>query len=154
MVIILSITIFSLSSCVEMERPAWSQFAEINSDGWDPVDILIFEPEPYDTLVPPGCRYDFDVVIRSSARSDIQKLPVAVCVEDEDHVIRTDTLVLFDPTGPAISSRRNYGVRESSFRLISGQRLSDGFSITLSPLLDASASRGLLNIGIVMQSSD
>lgn len=154
MVIFLPIALFFLSSCVEIEHPAWSKFAEINSEGWDPVDILVFEPEPYDSLVPPGRRYDFDVVIRSSARSDIQKLPVAVCVEDEDHIIMSDTLVLFDPAGPSITSRRNYGVRESSFRLISGQKLSEGFSVSLSPLLDASASRGLLNIGIVMQPSD
>lgn len=140
-----------LPGCIDSHMPAWSKFAEVSSSGWDAADLIVFEPAPYDSTLPPETRYDFDLVLRTSTRNKIRRLPVAIEVEDANGSIESDTVVIWDPDGPKLTSKRTYGVNETKMTLLHGQRLTEGFSITLSPLSDASESRGLLNVGVIMR---
>ncbi len=144
-----AMTLF-LCSCVRLNMPAWSDFAEISGEGWDPTDMVVFEPVPFDSLAPAGTHYDFEMVMRATARHRPGPLPLAICVEDQNGVIRADTIIVGDVDGPELTRSRHYGVEEISFPLLEDLSLSDGMTISFVPLIEADVSRGLLNIGLVM----
>lgn len=150
---IMLILVLLLAGCVDINRPDWVHYAEISGQGWNPEDVLIYEPVPADSLVPASTLYDFKVIMRSATRSNISELPVAVTVEDAEGVVRADTIIIGGSNGPHLESRKAYGVRETTFMLMKATPLKEGLSITLSPLADASNSKGLLNIGIEMRKS-
>lgn len=151
---IIAILLSISTGCVEIEHPDWARFAEISGRGWDPDDLLIYEPVRADSLVPPETLYDFKIIMRSATRSQFSQLPMAVTIEDETGVVRADTIIIGGPEGPELDVKRAYGLKETSFILLKEIPLTDGFSITLSSLADPSQSKGLLNVGIEMWKSE
>lgn len=140
------------AACTADNTVAYSHFEEIPAEGWDPVDLLIFEPWPTDSAEAQHRDYSMDLVLRFSNRKHISLLPIALTIEDENGTLRADTLILRpDSAASGLSSRTQYGVREISLTLDSAVRLSHGYSVSLSPLTPPEASEGLLNIGLILK---
>lgn len=149
---VLSAAILALtSSCVHIDAPAWSHFYEVGNDGWSPEDILVFEPISEDSTGFHAQSYDFTLILRSSTRHPIERLPVAVTAEDANGAIISDTIIIDSADKSRIDTRRSFGVTETTLTLMENERVGDGFLITVAPLLEADESRGLLNVGIEMR---
>lgn len=144
----------SMTSCIHIDTPAWSHFFKVGEEGWNPEDILVFEPESPDSTGFKNPGYDFTLILRSSSRSHIDRLPLAVCIEDNNDIIKTDTIMIESSASNGMVSRNTFGVTETTLDLISDIKVEDGFSITVSPLLNAENSKGLLNVGIEMRESN
>ena len=69
-------------------------------------------------------------------------------VEDADRTLRTDTLVIGPGGDGSVSVREKYGVREVTAVLDPRVSLTDGYAVSVSPLLDPARTAGLLSVGI------
>lgn len=152
--IICAAILTSLSSCVHIETPAWSHFFKVGEEGWNPEDMLVFEPQSPDSTGFKDPGYDFTLILRSSSRRPVDNLPLAICVEDNNGIIMSDTLMIGASPSDATVSRNTFGVTETTVDLLSDTKVDEGFSITVSPLLNAENSKGLLNVGIEMRESN
>ena len=142
--------LLAAGGCSDARMPAYSHFEQIGTDGWDPLDLIVFEPWPVDSADARLSAFDVDLVLRYSVRLPVSDLPVAVTVEDEDGVLRSDTIIVrYGHEGNA-SSRLRYGVREAVVRLENNVRLRDGYAVSLSPVASRECTEGLLNVGHVI----
>ena len=82
------------TSCGDYHRTAWSHFEDIDSGGWDPTDIILFEPWPADSAEAASSVYDIDLVLRSTLRSGFSRIPVVITIEDNEHTISTYTVII------------------------------------------------------------
>lgn len=140
------------AACTADETVAYSHFEEIPASGWDPVDILIFEPWPSDSAQAFRRSYRMDLVLRYSTRRHITMLPVALSIEDANGELRTDTLTLHpDSTDRSMSSRVRYGVHELRMTIDPSVRITDGYRVSLSPLSPRERNEGLLNVGLILK---
>lgn len=141
-----------VDACGESTRTAYSRFENIAKDGWDPADVLVFEPYPSDSTAAAPAGYEMTLVLRYSPRSNPMAVPVALMIEDETGVLRADTLAV-GPGGSDVSysERRTLGVREYALTLEPHLRLTDGYSVTISPLAPRERTAGLLNVGIILK---
>ncbi|MDE6007337.1 MAG: hypothetical protein K2G67_07270 [Muribaculaceae bacterium] len=143
-----------MTSCAYIDTPVWSQFHEIGAGGWSPEDIMVFEPESQDSTGFKGHCYDLKLIFRSSSRRQISELPIAVTIEDDEGLIKSDTIVLGARENKSqITSRSKFGVTETTLSLLTDSRVGEGFSVTVSPLLDSESNQGLLNVGLEMRES-
>ena len=141
-----------LSGCrgKDTDKAVYSDFAEIASDGWAPENVISFEPMPRDSDFSQANRYDLEVVWRVSQRHNVRKFPAVVIIEDESGIISKDTLEI-DMTGNNDSDARlrsQLGVSELTMKVDSGFTLKDGYALTLYPLAEKEATKGLLNVGV------
>ena len=141
-------------SCAGSDTPVYSHFEQIGSDGWDPCDMLVFEPWPADSADAVSASFDMELVLRYSMRHPVADLPVAVTVEDEEGTVRSDTVIVNSESRGNVDSKSRYGVREIIFPLAGGVRLTDGYMVTLTPVASREHTKGLLNVGIVMTRPD
>ena len=148
LVLTLSVLSMLVAACGDVDRTAYSHFEKIPSSGWDPADIIVFEPWPADSAEAAIQLYDMELVLRNTVRKPLARLPIALNIEDENGTLRSDTIIIGDPKGPQMRSKERYGVCETVLPLEKGLKLSEGFAVTVSPLSDAESSSGLLNIGI------
>lgn len=134
------------------DSPAYSHFEKIGPDGWDPADLLMFDPMPADSADAKRCRYDITMIVRYSTRKSIQPLPVVITIDDETGTLLRDTVAatLFDDNGHAVG-KGAYGVSEVEIPIAAGATLSEGYQISAAPLLQREYSKGLLNVGVVMR---
>lgn len=147
---VLALLLFT--ACNVGENTAYSHFEEIPVDGWDPVDILIFEPRPADSVAAMSRTYSMDLILRYSARKDIAMLPVVMTIENDSGELRCDTILLHpDSVSRGMSGRIKYGVHEVTFNLDSAVRLSEGYTVSLMPLSPKENTDGLLNIGLTLK---
>lgn len=141
-----------MTACTDKASPSYTHFEEIPATGWNPLDVLIFTPEPYDSTTPADTRYDIAMVARYASRHKIHALPIAVTVEDNSGVLHADTIILQPEHGGRKSEVvTRYGVCEMRLPLYGNQRLTDGYSISIESFSPEELSRGLLNVGIVME---
>lgn len=136
------------AGCGDTERTAYSRFEKIPGEGWRPDDVVAFEPWPLDSLEAAGNTYTMQLVLRYSSRCRLERLPAAVTVEDADRTLRDDTLVIGPGGDGAVSVREKYGVREVTAVLDPNVSLTDGYAVSVSPLLDPARTAGLLSVGI------
>lgn len=134
-------------------HPVYSHFEQISDSGWDPLDILEFRPWPADSANTPGDRYSLQLVMRHSSRFHIKKLPIVVTAEDFDGTLRSDTLIVGDSDRKGVSRGARYGVREFTVPLYDDVTLPEGYSVSISTLAPAAYSKGLLNVGLIMNRS-
>lgn len=142
--------LLAAGGCSDDRMPAYSHFEQVGSEGWDPLDLLVFEPWTADSADARLSAFDIDLVLRYSERHPVSDLPVAVTVEDEEGVMRSDTIIVRYGQGGNVTSRLRYGVREAVVRLESNVRLRDGYAVSLSPVASRERTEGLLNVGLVM----
>lgn len=142
------------AACGKLDRTAYSHFEDIGGNGWDPAYVICFEPWPADSAEVSAERYDMELVTRSTMRKPLTRLPLAVTIEDADGTLRSDTIVIGDPKGPEMRLKERYGVRECTITLDENVRLTDGYSVSLSPLCEPSATSGLINVGIMLTRRD
>lgn len=135
-----------LQGCSGSRPPAYSQFEDVGRDGWDPLDMLVFEPFNRDSLATGQETFDMDLVMRYTSRVPARPLPLALAIEDGDGTTRCDTITVM----PTRNARSRYGVIESRIRLESDVRIEDILSVSVSTLADRGQSSGLLNVGLVM----
>lgn len=148
-IVFLSASVSIMASCgADTQRTAWSHFEKIPGGGWSPDDMVCFEPWPADSAEAAGSSYEMQLVFRYSTRCGLERLPAAVTVEDADRVISADTLVIANTPTDSTTVREKYGVREVTLTLGHDVRLTDGFSVSVSPLLDTGRTAGLLNVGL------
>lgn len=142
------VAIGMMAACGKTSRTAYSHFEKIGSEGWDPADIISFEPFPADSSEAKSTRYRLELTVRYSTRRSIPDLPLAISTEDENGEISADTirLKLFTPEGDPLGMGSN-GVREQQIVIEENLRLTDGFAVNVSSLRPREDSRGLLNIG-------
>lgn len=147
--VVLSLILFP--GCVRKGAPSYSHFEEIPASGWDPLDVLVFEPAAFDTTAAPGTRYDITLVMRCSGRHKPSAMPVAVTLEDANGTLRTDTLTI-DHSAPSehMSKRSAYGVTELRIPLYSGIPLTEGLTLSLENFRKKESTKGVLNIGVIM----
>lgn len=149
--IIVALTVLLGGACTTPDTVAYSHFEQIPTSGWDPVDVIIFEPWPMDSTEAAGSSYQMDMVLRYSARKALSQLPVALTIENEAGILRKDTMVLHTDSHPnGDTGRVMYGVREVTVPLERNLQLSEGYRISLSPLSPPETTEGLLNIGIIL----
>ena len=94
-----------------------------------------------------------DLVMRYSSRFRTADLPVALTIEDENGIVRADTIVIRPADSKNVETRQRYGVREMRMTLDPQLRLHDGFAVTVSPLAAREQTRGMLNVGIILTDS-
>lgn len=138
-------------SCMRSENVLYSHFEQIGAEGWDPLDMLVFEPQPTDTSA--ATTYRMDIVVRHSSRFDIRNIPLAVMIENSEGVVRSDTIVISPDGDGRTEAKERYGVREIRLTLDSALRLSDGYAVTLSPIVERERTKGLLNVGLILTDS-
>lgn len=129
----------------------YSHFEDIGSPGWNPADVISFEPFPSDSLINKNDRYKLVLVLRSSSRHDISPFPISVLKEDENGTLSSDTIMIDPQRNPEISEREQYGIREITMTIDPKMILTDGYAVSLSPLARQEHTKGLLNVGIIMK---
>lgn len=151
----LTVTLMALLSaaCTDSDTVPYSHFEQVGSDGWDPLDILVFEPWPADSAAAAGSVYRMDLVMRYSSRFRTADLPLALTIEDENGIVRADTIVIKPADSKNVETRQRYGVREMRMTLDPQLRLHDGFAVTVSPLAAREQTKGMLNVGIILTDS-
>jgi len=141
-----------MTACTDKTSPSYTHFEEIPANGWNPLDVLVFTPEPYDSTTPADTRYDISLVARYATRHKINALPLAVTVEDNSGMLHADTIILQPEDGdrPTKTVTR-YGVCEVRLPLYDNQLLTEGYTLSIESFSPKERSRGLLNVGIVME---
>lgn len=144
--------VLSFGSCNKNGKGklVYYHFEDIGSSGWDPADVISFEPWPEDSTTAKDHIYRMELIFRSSARHDIKEIPIALVTENENGVITTDTVVVTpEKVGKRkVRTREKFGIRESRFTLRRRMRLTDGYAVSLSPLTEQKNTEGLLNVGL------
>lgn len=134
-----------LISCEKTGLVSYSRFEKIGSEGWNPEDVISFEPTPADTAESRETHYEMELVLRYSLRSGERRIPIVVNVEDENGQISSDTVAALDPDW---KEKASYGVREISRVVSADMKLTDGYAVSVNPLAPREYSRGLLNVGL------
>lgn len=140
-----------LGSCRRVDRTVFASFVDIGETGWDPVNVIGFNPWPLDSVSTPSDRYGLSVIVRFDPATAPSGLPLFVRLEDENGEIATDTLriVLKDDDGHP-RGRKSLVLSEVAHEIRRDLSLTDGFSVELTTLLPADMTRGITNIGVKM----
>lgn len=129
----------------------YSHFETINSSGWDPADVIFFEPWPADSVVTNQSVFSLDMVVRSSSRHELPSFPLQITMEDENGVIKNDTLMIDLNQGNKENTKENPGIKEIRLNLEQSLMLKEGYAVSISPLTQKSKTKGLLNIGLILK---
>lgn len=145
--------LFLTSSCGNKEHgdTVYSHFSDIASNGWDPAEVIAFEPWPLDSINSKYDTYSIDMIFRVSSRHTVGDFPVALTIEDEDGIVSTDTVMIdLSNKNNSENIREQYGVLELRIPVASDFKLNDGYAVSVSPLAERERTRGLLNVGLIM----
>ena len=145
-----------MGSCEnEPRRVVYTHFEEIGLDGWAPTDIIVFEPMPADSTLSPRQHFDLNLIVRYSKRSCRgEHIPLAVSYEDERGTLRQDTIDVGMQTPQAEEAKEMHGTYEVRIPLERSFTLSEGYAVTLTPLVAQDISKGILNIGLILSQSE
>lgn len=141
-----------LSACTPADAPAWSKFENIPGGGWSPERQISFNPWPADSTAARTHRYDVVLSVRFSRRHHLKSLPLAISVEDDRHQIALDTLSipLAAPSGRPLG-RESLGVCQVDTTLARNVALTEGYCVSLMPIMPAKHSEGILNVGLSLR---
>lgn len=143
-----------LLSCsrIKDSSKSYIKFEDIGSEGWDPADIIIFEPCPADSASVRGATYHSELMLRYSGLHKMNALPISIVIEDNEGVLSADTIIVGNNTESRfkIVERQRPGINEVFITLNHEAHLTDGYSVTVNPLAPKDISRGLLNVGLIM----
>lgn len=140
----------SLVACNDSTQVAYSHFEDIVTSGWDSADVVSFEPWPSDSLDAAKYAYNMELVFRWSVRKVDTDIPLVVSFENSNGVLKNDTIIL-NTNSSNKSVKEKYGIGETSLTLSSDLRLTEGYTISVYPLLEREYNRGLLNVGLVLK---
>ncbi len=145
-----------MGSCEnEPRRVVYTHFEDIGLQGWASTDIIVFEPMPADSTMSPRQQYDLDMIVRYSKRSCRgEHIPLAVSYEDERGTMRQDTIDVGMQTPQAEEAKEMHGTYEVRIPLERSFTLSEGYAVTLTPLVAQDISKGILNIGLILSQSE
>lgn len=152
-ILALSLTII-LSGCREVDDVVYSEFSIIDPDGWDPVETLEFSSFPADSATFDNTLYDLRIMVRYDRSFSNRIIPLFVEQTVDGNVIERDSvsLVLYDDKGDP-TGKGSLGVFERFTILEHDMPLKEGYSVTLSPLLNKQDSKGILNVGVSLKRS-
>lgn len=147
------VAIFLLSSlaCSRIEKVEYSRFYDFGRRGWDPVECLEFNPWPADSVMHPGDKFDIILCVRYSGKCRLRELPLRI--EQVSLSQAPDTLSLSIPLFTSSGARRGkgpYTVYEITDTIVRSVSLSEGYTLTLFNPLDARATAGITNIGLIL----
>lgn len=136
-------------SCVEGSRPAYSEFADIGTAGWDPIRIIPFSPYPVDSVLLPTDRFDLILTVRHSLRGDEAALPVEIYEESAlgSMGTRRISVPLRNSRGEPLG-RKGVVLYEVSDTLRRDFTLPPGYELSLTPLVPQSRTRSVRAIGV------
>lgn len=138
-----------LCGCRSDTQPKWIHFENVDSNGWSREHPMTFMPYPEDSAEIRHSRYDIDLILRYGSRHPLKSVPMAIEFENDKGTLRVDTLsvALANQSGQHLGKFSN-GIYTLEIPLAKAQTLSEGYSISLQPLMEAEHTRGLLNVGI------
>lgn len=142
-------------ACTEINNVEYSKFYDFGNKGWSPDECLEYMPWPGDSVVDGGRRYDLVLCLRYSAKCKLSRLPIRM--EQVSLSMSPDTTLLEIPLITEAGYRRgkgSYTIYEISDTIARNIALSDGYTVTLFNSLDAVATEGITNIGIILSSSN
>lgn len=148
------------AGCRHVDRVVYSSFADLPSNGWDPLFTPVFHPWPVDSVMSSADRYDVELVVRRSDACRLRSLPVVVEMADSSGRVTADTVVIplrDEKSAPAPlpmikSSRLSRLIGECRDTIARDFHPAPGWNITLYNLLNQTETRGILSIGVVMKS--
>lgn len=149
--IILSGIIMLFGSCRRVDNVVYSEFANFDNEGWDPVCVLPFSPWPLDSILNPTDRFDLILTLRYAPNHTSSEIPIEISEEDENGVFTTNRLTvrLRDKNGKP-RGRKSLYLYEISDTLRRGMQLSDGYVVNIATLSPSSNTRGLRNLGLTL----
>lgn len=149
-IILTGITVF-FGSCRRVDNVVYSEFANFDSRGWDPVCVLPFSPWPMDSIINTGDKFDLILTLRYAPDYATSLIPLEITEEDENGVFATTrvSVRLLDKNGKP-RGRKSVYLYEISDTLRKGFKLSDGYAVNIATLSPPSNTRGLRNLGLTL----
>ncbi len=151
LIVILTVTGAFFGSCRRVDNVVYSEFANFDSEGWDPVCVLPFSPWPMDSILNPTDRFDLILTLRYAPNHASSEIPLEIMEEDENGVCGTNrvTVRLRDKNGKP-RGRKSLYLYEISDTLRHRIQLSDGYVVNIASLSPLSNTRGLRNLGLTL----
>lgn len=149
--IILSGIIMLFGSCRRVDNVVYSEFANFDNEGWDPVCVLPFSPWPMDSILTHADRFDLILTLRYAPNYPSSEIPLEISEEDENGVFATNRLTvrLRDKNGKP-RGRKSLYLYEISDTLRRDMQLSDGYVVNIATLSPPSNTQGLRNLGLTL----
>lgn len=149
--IILSGMITLFGSCRRVDNVVYSEFANFDNEGWDPVCVLPFSPWPMDSILTHADRFDLILTLRYAPNYPSSEIPLEISEEDENGVFATNRLTvrLRDKNGKP-RGRKSLYLYEISDTLHRDMQLSDGYVVNIATLSPPSNTQGLRNLGLTL----
>lgn len=149
--IILSGIIMLFGSCRRVDNVVYSEFANFDNEGWDPVCVLPFSPWPMDSILTHADRFDLILTLRYAPNYPSSEIPLEISEEDENGVFATNRLTvrLRDKNGKP-RGRKSLYLYEISDTLHRDMQLSDGYVVNIATLSPPSNTQGLRNLGLTL----
>lgn len=149
--IILSGIIMLFGSCRRVDNVVYSEFANFDNEGWDPVCMLPFSPWPMDSILTHADRFDLILTLRYAPNYPSSEIPLEISEEDENGVFATNRLTvrLRDKNGKP-RGRKSLYLYEISDTLHRDMQLSDGYVVNIATLSPPSNTQGLRNLGLTL----
>lgn len=149
--IILSGMMTLFGSCRRVDNVVYSEFANFDNEGWDPVCVLPFSPWPMDSVLNPADRFDLILTLRYAPNHPSSEIPLEISEEDENGVFATNRLTvrLREKNGKP-RGRKSLYLYEISDTLRRDMQLSDGYVVNIATLSPPSNTQGLRNLGLTL----
>lgn len=138
-----------LSACGENDV-VYSDFRNLTQDGWDRMDVLSFDPCPFDSAID-GNSHEIEIILRHTDATPCDSIWIAVEETSFGATIHRDTIpmALSNAKGEWLG-KGAHGIYETSYILRSYKRLPSGYQITLSHAMKNEHVAGIINAGIRM----
>lgn len=141
------------AGCRQVGETVYSEFLRV-PDSWSRWETMTFRPTPADTATIREHSYDLALDLRYLEREAPRRVRLVVETEREYGDAHCDTLILNLADRRDENIRRSRGLCEVSDTILRNQRYTVPPTVRVYPLMPASATRGLLNVGITMSIND
>ena len=154
-VVILLFLFLLTGSCGRLDRVEYSDFRDIEAEGWDPLRYLEFFPWPVDSTRAAYASYDLILYVRYTGRCTLRQLPLLVESESLAGIgsEKPDTLhvnVELYTAGGNKKGKGPYTIYEVLDTLARDIRVTPGYTVTISNLLDAGSTQGVRSVGLIL----
>ena len=130
------------------EDTAYIRFVRINGNERDAREAITFEPETIDSASKISGPCKIELVLRFSGRDIRKAVPLLVTLEDENGIIRTDSIT--DYKSYAEKKRRQYGLTETRLILDTALMVKDGFTASIMPMIPKNEDTEMIDIGLII----
>lgn len=138
-------------NCTDGNPPVYSEFIDLGTNGWDPINILPYNPYPIDSTMNPGERFDLILTVRYSLRGNDTSLPIQIYEESSLGVVenRRITVPLRNSRGEPLG-RKGVVLYEVSDTLRRNFVLPPHYDVSITSLAPRSRTRSIRAIGLTL----